>query len=108
MIFGGAGALCGAPADEQTSESIQRAMTMLSRETIFDEIRTVAVEQGKTLAPLTDDLALLDSGLDSLCFAILISRLEDLTGRDPFGSSDGLRFPRTIGELIAFYDESLV
>ena len=75
---------------------------------ILDEIRTVAAEQKKTLAPLTDDLALLDSGLDSLCFAILVSRLEDLTGSDPFASSvPGGRYPRTVGEFIALYDEVL-
>ena len=31
-----------------------------------------------------DDLVLLDSGLDSLCFAILVARLEDELGVDPF------------------------
>ena len=75
--------------------------------TILDEIRTVAASQKKTLAPLTDDLSLHDSGLDSLCFAILVARLEDITGRDPFGSAEQARFPRTIGEFIALYEEAL-
>ena len=78
-----------------------------NRETIFEEIRRVAKSQKKTLAPLTDDLSLQDSGLDSLCFAILVARLEDLTGRDPLGSSEGARFPRTIGEFVALYEEAL-
>jgi len=81
---------------------------MSSRSIVFAEIRTVAAEQKKTLAPLTDDLALLDSGLDSLCFAILVSRLEDLTGCDPFTSSlPGSRYPRTIGDFVALYDQAL-
>lgn len=80
---------------------------MSNRSIILDEIRTVAAEQKKSLAPLTDDLALLDSGLDSLCFAILVSRLEDLTGRDPFTSVVGSRYPRTIGEFVALYDQAL-
>jgi hypothetical protein len=77
------------------------------RETIFDEIRTVAANQRKALAPLTDDLSLHESGLDSLCFAILVARLEDITGRDPLGSADEGRFPRTIGEFVALYEEVL-
>jgi len=80
---------------------------MSLRATILDEIRTVAAEQRKVLAPLTDDLTLHDSGLDSLCFAILVARLEDLSGRDPFGLVQDARFPRTVGEFIALYDEAL-
>ncbi len=56
------------------------------------------------MPPLTDELPLLESGLDSLCFAILVSRLEDATGRDPFATANASEFPRTVGELIAFYD----
>jgi serine O-acetyltransferase len=84
-----------------------RDLTSLSA-TILNEIRTVAAEQGKACATLTDDLALDDSGLDSLCIAILIARLEDITGRDPIGSDEKGRFPRTIGELIALYEQALV
>ena len=61
-----------------------------------------------TLAPLTDDLFLNDSGLDSLCFAILVARLEDITGRDPLGEAEGKPFPRTIGEFVALYEQAVV
>ncbi len=53
------------------------------RDEITTQFRLVAAEQDKRLAPLTDDLHLLDSGLDSLCFAILVSRLEDALGVAP-------------------------
>ena len=81
---------------------------MTARLTILDTIRDVAAEQGKALAPLTDDLTLMESGLDSLCFAILVARLEDALGADPFTTSDSMRFPNTVGELVAFYDEARV
>jgi len=81
---------------------------MSTRAIIFTEIETVAREQDKTIAPLADDLPLLDSGLDSLCFAILVARLEDRFGRDPFGEADVSGFPNTVGELIAFYDRAHV
>jgi acyl carrier protein len=77
---------------------------MSIRDTVLNLIREVAAEQNKELPPLTDDLQLLDSGLDSLCFAILVSRLEDATGNDPFVSAKASEFPRTVGELIAFYE----
>ena len=44
---------------------------MSNRLTIIAEIKQVAAEQKKTLAPLVDDMPLLESGLDSLCFANL-------------------------------------
>jgi hypothetical protein len=67
-------------------------------------MQEIAAAQQKTLAPLTDDLALTNSGLDSLCFALLVARLEDETGRDPFSQSDEVSFPVTLGEFIALYD----
>src|SRR5277367_1317415 len=78
--------------------------SMSTRSIVLDEIRTVAAEQDKSLPPLTDDLGLLDSGLDSLCLAILVSRLEDITGNDPFQLARST-FPRTFGDLIALYEE---
>jgi len=81
---------------------------MSLREAILDEIRLVAARQHKTLAPLTDVLPLHDSGLDSLCFAILVARLEEITGRDPLTSAGDAHFPRTVGEFIALYEEAIV
>jgi acyl carrier protein len=76
------------------------------RSEIINQFTQVAQEQGITLAPLTDDLALLDSGLDSLCFAIVVTRLEELFEVDPFNSSEDIRFPVTFGEFVKFYDNA--
>ncbi|MGU3538612.1 phosphopantetheine-binding protein [Methylobacterium sp. A54F] len=81
---------------------------MSTRSVIIDNIVQVADEQEKALAPLTDDLVLLESGLDSLCFAILVSRLEDAFGVDPFTASDEIVFPVTLGDFIALYAASAV
>jgi len=81
---------------------------MTMRLTILNEIDAVAADLGLTLAPLTDDLPLLESGLDSLGFAILVSRLEDVTGRDPFAAAAAAHYPKTIGDLVDFYDKVLV
>jgi acyl carrier protein len=79
---------------------------MTTKLTIESEIQRVASEQNVTLAPLSDDMNLLDSGLDSLCFAILVARLEDTLGVDPFTASDDVTFPVTLGDLVQAYDNA--
>jgi acyl carrier protein len=77
---------------------------MTFRSEIETQFQQVAREQDKRLAPLTDSLSLLDSGLDSLCFAILVTRLEDSLGVDPFTSSEDAVFPVTFGDFVTFYE----
>lgn len=77
---------------------------MTARLTIFSAIEQIAREQRKALRPLTDDLPLLESGLDSLCFAILVARLEDGLGFDPFSMSEDVQFPVTLGEFVRTYE----
>ena len=79
---------------------------MSIRLTIENEIKRVAAEQNRTLKPLSDDLVLLDSGLDSLCFAILVTRLEDELGFDPFTTAEDVYFPVTLGDFIGFYENA--
>ena len=50
---------------------------MSIRLTVISQMEQVAKEQNVKLPPLSDALVLLDSGLDSLGFAILVTRLED-------------------------------
>jgi acyl carrier protein len=69
-------------------------------------IRDVAAENGKTLPPLTDDLALFDSGLDSLCLAVIVARLEDGLGVDPFSDAEDVVFPVTVGEFVKLYEHA--
>jgi acyl carrier protein len=79
---------------------------MTTKLTIESEIQKVASEQNVALAPLSDDLNLLDSGLDSLCFAILVARLEDSLGVDPFTASDDITFPVTLGDFVQAYENA--
>ena len=79
---------------------------MLIKSTIIHEIKEVASEQGKSVALLSDDLVLLDSGLDSLCFAILVARLEDRLGVDPFTAADDVYFPVTFADFVKFYEDA--
>jgi acyl carrier protein len=74
--------------------------------TIMSEMQKIAQEQEKPLAPLSEDLVLLESGFDSLCFAVLVARLEDKLGLDPFSSSDDTTFPLTVGDLVRVYENA--
>jgi|ERR1700760_881599 acyl carrier protein len=66
---------------------------------------TTAVDQERDLRhPLADTLVLLDSGLDSLCFAIIVAQLEDQLGLDPFSDLDEAFFPVTFGEFVHLYE----
>ncbi len=72
--------------------------------TITEQMEQIAREHGKILAPLRDDLVLLDSGLDSLGFAVLVARLEDRLGIDPFTASEDVQFPVTFGDFVKVYE----
>jgi acyl carrier protein len=79
---------------------------MMIRSTIIHQLQSVAKDQGKTLAPLSDELPLLHSGLDSLGIATLIARLEDELGLDPFGTGNEMATPVTLGDLIGLYENA--
>jgi acyl carrier protein len=78
--------------------------TVSIRSTVLSEIRELARAEGKPLAALTDDLPLLESGLDSLMLAILVARLEEVLGLDPFTDSQDVFYPVTLGDFIKAYE----
>ena len=82
------------------------ATDMSVRSEVIAQVKQVAKDQDKRLEPLTDELPLLDSGLDSLCFAIIVARLEDTLGIDPFSTAEDTGFPVTLGEFIKFYENA--
>lgn len=54
---------------------------------------------------LTDDVILLESGLDSLGFAILVATLEEKLEFDPFTMMDEPFYPSTFGEFVSIYEK---
>ena len=77
---------------------------MSVRSIVVSQFEQVAVEQHRTLARLSDELRLLDSGLDSLSFALIVARLEDALGFDPFDVAEDIKFPVTFGDFVRLYD----
>ena len=79
---------------------------MSIRSIILTQIAEIAEQQKKRLAPLTDGLPLLESGLDSLCIAILVASLDDRLDMDPFSREDIPKLPVTLGDFIALYEHA--
>lgn len=85
----------------QPEPEVQSIRSLIAR-----EVQLVAIEHGRTLAPLTDELKLLESGLDSLGLAIVVMRLTDSLGIDPFSSGKSAAAPVTFGEFVRMYESS--
>jgi len=80
---------------------------MSIKSTIISQIQQIAETEKKKVPPLTDDLVLLESGLDSLGVAILVARLEETLGFDPFTESEDIYYPVTLGDFIRFYENAV-
>lgn len=76
------------------------------RKTILEVFNEALGTTGEELSVenLEDDTVLLDSGLDSLGFAVLVARLEEDLGYDPFVEMEDAVYPTTFGEFVAIYE----
>jgi len=75
---------------------------------IIKEIYLEVLEQtgNELLVPeLKDDIVLLESGLDSLGFAILVASLDEALEFDPFTMMDEPFYPSTFGEFVEIYEK---
>ncbi len=71
---------------------------------ILTMMREIAIESNVELSEKINlNSVLLDTGLDSLGFAILIARLEEDLGYDPFAMMDEPVYPQTFGQLVEIY-----
>jgi acyl carrier protein len=77
---------------------------MSVQSTIEAQFEQVATEQRRKLSRLVPELKLLDCGLDSLCFALIVARLEDALGFDPFDVTEEMKFPVTYGDFVKLYE----
>jgi acyl carrier protein len=78
---------------------------MSIRQVVYTQVKIIAEQQRKSLRPLDDDLGMLESGLDSLCIAILVANLDDELDLNPF-DSDHVAIPVTFGDLIRIYEHA--
>ncbi|MDO3377975.1 acyl carrier protein [Geoalkalibacter halelectricus] len=77
---------------------------MTVKETIIELMREVAeATDAELVADLNDETILLQSGLDSLGFAILVARLEEQLGYDPFTLMEEPFYPHNLEEFVSIY-----
>lgn len=77
------------------------------KETIKEKYIEVLEQTGNELLvpELKDNVVLLESGLDSLGFAILVATLDEALEYDPFTLMDEPFYPSTFGEFVEIYEK---
>lgn len=78
-------------------------MENIIKETYFEILEQT--DKKLLVAELNRDVILLESGLDSLGFAILVASLEEKLEFDPFTMMDEPIYPTTFGEFIDIYEK---
>jgi acyl carrier protein len=75
------------------------------RTTIHTALTELFEEEDLPVPEIDDATLLLDSGLDSLGFAVLVTRLEEELGYDPFSLMDEAVYPSTFKEFVDIYEK---
>lgn len=75
------------------------AVIRLSFEGVWSESRT------EPAPPLASETVLLETGLDSMAFAMFVADLEDQLGYDPFALAVDAYYPTTFGDFVSFYEK---
>jgi len=75
------------------------------RKLILEKFNEALEQTGKTeqYENIDDASILLETGLDSLGFAVLVAILEEELDLDPFQLMDEPIYPRTFGEFVGIY-----
>lgn len=81
---------------------------MKLEQTIRDALAQVAlIANCQLIDNIESDTVLLQSGLDSLGFAMLVAQLDEDLGVDPFSQMQIAVYPRTFAEFVSIYRQAL-
>jgi acyl carrier protein len=76
------------------------------RESIVSVFNNLWAEDHDVPPPTLDsDTILLETGIDSMGFAVFVTMLDDELGFDPFSMDSEAVYPRTFGEFVEFYEK---
>ncbi|MCT2398417.1 acyl carrier protein [Novosphingobium mangrovi (ex Huang et al. 2023)] len=76
------------------------------RDRIISTFEELWAEDHTDPAPeLKDDTVLLETGIDSMGFAVFVTMLDDELGFDPFAMDSEAVYPVSFGEFVAFYEK---
>lgn len=74
------------------------------RSIILEELLQLFDEDDLVVPEFTDDTLLLETDLDSLGFAVLVTRLEERLGYDPFSLMEEAVYPASLKEFVEVYE----
>jgi hypothetical protein len=74
------------------------------RSTVLEELVSLFEEDELDVPEFNDDTLLLETDLDSLGFAVLVTRLEERLGYDPFSLMEEAVYPATFKEFVEVYE----
>ena len=74
------------------------------RTIILEELVALFEEDDLNVPEFEDDTLLLDTDLDSLGFAVIVTRLEERLGYDPFSLMDEAVYPATLKDFVEMYE----
>ena len=80
-------------------------MSKDTREIILNEIIVVFSEEGVTFDEEMLGLPVMDIGVDSLTYAVLVARLEVKIGKDPFTEQPERGYPKLLSDFVDAYLE---
>ena len=94
---------------QQVEQNFKSETRMIAKDKIRHTIEQVFLEvytrENRIAVAFGDDTVLLDSGLDSLGFAMVVVELEERVGYDPFSMSTTSYYPQTVRQFIDFYEK---
>lgn len=80
---------------------------MNKRETIIQKWIELSKREGIATPNFNSNFRLLDTELDSLGFAILVTELEAEFGVDPFTAQENAFYPEYFNEFVDFYEKNV-
>lgn len=88
--------------DPQLQAQLQMTAQMRA---VFAQVWANEMGPGDAVPELRPETVLLDTGLDSMGFAIFVSELEEVLGYDPFAIAENITvYPQTFAEFVTFYE----
>lgn len=78
-------------------------MSVEIRHAVLEEIHIVFNEEGVTFNEGMLNLPVMDIGVDSLTYAVLVARLEAKIGRDPFTENPERGYPKLLSDFVDAY-----
>jgi len=73
------------------------------RQLVINEIVEVFEEEGVKYTDDLLELGVMELGVDSLTYAVLVARLEVKTGRDPFTEDPSRGYPKLLLDFVNAY-----